>query len=814
MSTISQSQPFVSVFDQVFDVAIYGAGYAGYTAAMQLSQQGKSVLLMDSCGDLLWESGRCFVPATGDSDNQHLQKLINDVKQRGGCDGTFFDGAMAEISATCFLKESDIRALYYVYPVALEQADGLIQSVIVATKSGMRRVVAKQYVDASDRGWLLKLTGQKIKQRMPARQELYMYLQHLNWPQNAGGQKTVWDTQRLFTSQVQQSQTTRQATEQAIASLSPVEQEGVLSHVSYDPYPIFEASDIANAPQGNLAIAAAGFVKQAITTPADRVQLGMNAAAQLTQLQSAAGDENLLGMPITPLENVTELQADVFVAGVGTGGAVAAIAAGQAGAKVYAIDPMSFPGGIGTGGGIHAYYYGVPGGLQDVIDTQTSMLMNKYGQVLSSHRFNPVAKMIVLENLFAQYGVVFKPYAMLCDVTVENGVVTSAIIASEGGPVRIIAKAYIDGTGDGDLCAKAGAEFEMGREGDGIPHAHSQSSGCVHVREHNITSGSRNYDSGWCDPTDADDFTRARITGIAQLQLDKAVNEQRVTYVTPAIGLRQARQIKTDYMITLDDQVRGRMFDDVIGYAGSNYDAHTADYPLESDEGVFWVCLSRSWYQGFVIPMPYRCLLPKALKNVWIASRCLGITQDAHYALRMMRAMQRIGEASGYAAAELAKQQLDDARKVDIKQLQAKLTATGALLDDMSTTCSGWHKKICDEMAVRDPKVAITHDPRALRALESLKQGKPDSAFWLLMKHPAEFEKQVMTLLATTDNAKIRWFSAGIAAMWGKSEAEDVLINVIANRQYGYDRTFHAGLAHSSVPATCVWLGQVSAGVG
>ena len=33
-------QPIVSVYEQVFDVAVLGGGYAGYAAAMQLARQG------------------------------------------------------------------------------------------------------------------------------------------------------------------------------------------------------------------------------------------------------------------------------------------------------------------------------------------------------------------------------------------------------------------------------------------------------------------------------------------------------------------------------------------------------------------------------------------------------------------------------------------------------------------------------------------------------------------------------------------------------------------------------------------------------
>ena len=81
------STPFISVFDQVFDVAILGAGYAGYFAAMQLSEQGKSVLLMDAYGDLLWESGRCFVPTPGPPEPSEVSPVSSATSgSPGDCD--------------------------------------------------------------------------------------------------------------------------------------------------------------------------------------------------------------------------------------------------------------------------------------------------------------------------------------------------------------------------------------------------------------------------------------------------------------------------------------------------------------------------------------------------------------------------------------------------------------------------------------------------------------------------------------------------------------------------------------------------------
>lgn len=786
MSTTSPSNPFVSVYEQIFDVAILGGGYAGYAAARQLDAQGSKVLLIEPMADLLWESGRCFVPGYGESNHPLFRELIDDVTRRGGCDATFLDGAMAEVSGTCLLRDSGVSPLYYAHPVTVEQADGMITSMILATKSGMRRIVARQFIDATESATLLHLAGKSPKLSAPSVRELHLYLQKLDWADSTLTQ-TIWPTQRVVTGQVQQDETTRQATMRIISQMDTDTQQGSLSHNSVDPYPIYQANDNALKPFGNVAIAVPGCCGVAITTLADRFALGIDAASHLAKLSCADVDESMLKQTITPPTPVKKINTDVLVVGAGTGGAFAAICAGKQGANVICIDPFTFAGGIGTGGGIHGYYYGIPGGLQETIDNQISALMKVHGNVLACHTFNPVAKMVVLENHLNDAGVDFMSRTMLCDVTVTNGTVTSALIATEQGPVAIIAKAYIDGTGDGDLCALAGAGYSYGRDSDGLPHAYSQVSYGIALQEDRVRITGRNFDAGWCDATDSEDLTRARIVGIAQHQLDKATNTERITMVAPAIGLRQTRQIDTEYTLTLDDQISNKQFDDIIGYAGSNHDTHFVDYAMESDEAVFWINMTRNWFTPFAHPLSYRMLLPKGLKNVGIAARCMGLTQDAHHATRMMRDMQRIGEAIGDAAAMLAADGITDLRDVSMEQLQSKLLETGAIVEDVSKIKAVWARPIFAGSIHTDTLDLDVTDTVLADSLAQLRAGEWGRHLWLLMKNRKAVESDVLAIMRESDNDKARWFAAGIAGFWGNGEAEPIFIHAIKTMQYGYE---------------------------
>src|SRR5690606_3504355 len=113
-----------------------------------------------------------------------------------------------------------------------------------------------------------------------------------------------------------------------------------------------------------LWVASPAHTDQLLYTVGDRFMAGVAVA------QAAWGEEGLIGTEqrespaSTPLAQHSadeEILCDVLVAGSGTAGTVAAIAAARSGGRVCAIDQAPFPGGVGTGGGIVSYYGGFSG---------------------------------------------------------------------------------------------------------------------------------------------------------------------------------------------------------------------------------------------------------------------------------------------------------------------------------------------------------------------------------------------------------------------------------------------------------------------
>ena len=179
---------FQSYFGRIFDVVIFGAGYSAFGAALRAREDGKSVCLVNRQADLLWESGRAFMPHSGTADVPLWNRWTAILKARNSATDTEIDGALAEIIATDHLTDKNIAVLYYSVPVAAETEGDILESVIVATKSGFQRLVARQWIDATEKGEVLGLLNSSFEPKTPVQRHLFAYYQHLSWP----NQETAW----------------------------------------------------------------------------------------------------------------------------------------------------------------------------------------------------------------------------------------------------------------------------------------------------------------------------------------------------------------------------------------------------------------------------------------------------------------------------------------------------------------------------------------------------------------------------------------------------------------------------------------------
>ena len=338
---------------------------------------------------------------------------------------------------------------------------------------------------------------------------------------------------------------------------------------------------------------------------------------------------------------------DVVVVGGGTGGAPAAIVAGQEGLKVAVIEPQTFLGGIGTGGGIHSYYHGIQTGVQVEIDRRTADWSSRIGGKASG--FHPEAKKLALQELADEAGVRCFFRTFFVGAVMEENRVRGVAVEGEEGLFWLGAKVVIDSTGDADVAAAAGAPFTFGRAGDHAPQPYSLAPG---ILKNNATVSFRNFDAGYTDPTHALDVSRAQLEGRTHLYRETYDESNRMLYVSPILGVRESRFIEAEYVVTLADQQAQLRFPDAIARAKAHYDNHAWDYENESLEARLWVWVSSQWQTQLCHDIPYRCLVPRKIENLLVACRAAGMTHDAHHLFRMQRDIQALGEAAAIAAAQ------------------------------------------------------------------------------------------------------------------------------------------------------------------
>ncbi|HYE19643.1 MAG TPA: FAD-dependent oxidoreductase [Tepidisphaeraceae bacterium] len=176
-----------------------------------------------------------------------------------------------------------------------------------------------------------------------------------------------------------------------------------------------------------------------------------------------------------------KLSVDVAVYGGTPGGIAAARAAARGGAAVLLIEPTRHVGGLTTSGLSHTdfrTYEGLTGEFLTFSRAVEAYYRDKYGanseQVKECRRgthAEPHVNELVFDRLLAEGGkIAVRKELALRDVAVvkagEVGRIESATFAGDGGgTVAVAAKVFIDATYEGDLMAKAGVKYRVGREG-------------------------------------------------------------------------------------------------------------------------------------------------------------------------------------------------------------------------------------------------------------------------------------------------------------------------------------------------------------
>ena len=331
---------------------------------------------------------------------------------------------------------------------------------------------------------------------------------------------------------------------------------------------------------------------------------------------------------------------DVVVAGGGTSGAAAGIGAARGGAKTLQIEYLHGLGGVGTLGMIGKWWYG-----------------NRVGFTATVPQ-NPLeVRMEWLRSELIKAGGELWFGCMANGVLVEGNQVKGVIVVTPYGRGVVLAKVVVDGTGNADLAAPAGAETRFVEDFFALQDSH------IPPRE----VGSF-YINGGLAPVDVADPLDVR-QALAQ-------RKQKFFDRGQLVDSRERRSIVGDYTLDWLDQINRRTFPDSIAFAQSDYDSHGYQIhpyfmlrPTRPPENY------KHQYYSFV---PYRCLLPRGVENILVVGTALSVHRDALPIVRMQPDLQNIGYTAGTAAAMAVKGGITP-RQVDVKALQKHLVEIGNL---------------------------------------------------------------------------------------------------------------------------------------
>lgn len=346
---------------------------------------------------------------------------------------------------------------------------------------------------------------------------------------------------------------------------------------------------------------------------------------------------------------------DVVVAGGGTGGAPAAIAAARSGGRALVLETLHGLGGVGTLGCISSYYYGYRGGFTEEV-TQGLRAMAGNAAFNSAH-WNAEHKAEWFRREIRRAGGRIWYGSLVSGAVMSGKRVCGVVVNTPYGRGIVRAGAVIDATGNADVAAAAGSacrtmsDSDLAAQGSGLP-------------PRPFSPVTLNTDYTFIEDSDPVDTTRAFI--VARRKFKEAFDLAQIC------DTRERRQIVGDVTVSPLDLYTGRTWRDTICLSRSNFDSHGFTvHPLFLVQPPDSADLD-AW-------LPLRALLPRGLDGLLVTGLALSGHRDVMPVLRMQADIQNHAYAAGLAAAAAARVGDGNIRGLDVKALQRRLADKGII---------------------------------------------------------------------------------------------------------------------------------------
>ena len=445
---------------------------------------------------------------------------------------------------------------------------------------------------------------------------------------------------------------------------------------------------------------------------------------------------------------------DVIVCGSGMAGLGAALAAGHNGAKTLLLEGQGVLGGI-----THCCLWmplgawkrptDVPAEGEDADRGGVHRLFEQKVLALGGDAYDPNRRAVhpdylrvAMFELLEEAGCHYRLYSPVTGVVREGSRVTGVVVTGKEGAKTFRGKVVVDATGEGDVAFFAGAQFNRGRDEDGMLMPVTLTFVLGNVDQRRVLA----FKPGRHEKPR--DWMKASAKEIAERYMKNPGSNTPEDDAFNAI-IRQARE--QGYATAMWYAFTGTTIPGVVTVNnGGLWDVgcidgtRSADLTLAERAGsriaVDFVRIARKWeipglaqchllrvanavavrearciigdhvitvedlLEGRVpddtvaragervvdtvyyhspakglIGIPYRSLLPKGIEGLLVAGRCISATHDSLGGLRGMGSVMSIGQGAGVAAALAAKADVTP-RQVGAKDIQAALAAMGVRL--------------------------------------------------------------------------------------------------------------------------------------
>lgn len=376
------------------------------------------------------------------------------------------------------------------------------------------------------------------------------------------------------------------------------------------------------------------------------------------------------GKVIQPQRELRVLaETDVLVVGGGPAGVAAAIAARRAGAKVTLVERYGHFGGLWTGGLVLLVIgHVVQGGKQvcQGIGEEMMQRLDKLGGAIINHRpggsptIDAEAMKYVMVEMVEEAGVQVFLHCWGADAITTDGAVRGAVFETKLGRLAILAKNVVDATGDGDIFAAAGAEFEHRSHNVGLvsrignldridPAEAAGAPRPKHMGSPTPVPGVNwvNLHGPEVDGLDVEVLTRMEMNhrkfiwkNIQNTRRTPGYEKVYLMETAPQLGVRITRVLQGVSSVTVADLKDARKLPDVVGVGGASGGEHG------------------EWQ------IPFGALLPAKVDNLLAAGRCVSAEMRMADLVRLIPNCLVTGHAAGVAAAVAS---LDGCRVRDVE---------------------------------------------------------------------------------------------------------------------------------------------------